>query len=156
MKIVAIIVCVLIFFTGCGPLEGTGTGNPRKNYSSGSSPGYSIFLSVCAKIVACHGEARLDFCKAGIANLHTFGTKLGLQDDPSPSVSEIFYMLNMRTRPIDDKVVTQCLVETDNLKCDQPGVVSSYDSETENPYATAADLLPASCTGVFPSDSLAQ
>lgn len=144
----ALLILLYTALTGCG-LNGTGTGNPALP-ASASEPAVSLFYFACMKISACNSTITAAECMSGILPLTTFAEKVGITVQPPPTVEEIENARAAGSLKADSGAEKTCTNDIGALDCTAPGLTSGYVAGAPNPYAGAADMMPASCTAVFP------
>lgn len=150
MKQAIVLIVLTINLSACSQL-GTGTGNPLDPVSNGSQPMIaSVFAATCEKISSCHApDADTIDCGQSISALTTFAEKLGIHQQPPPQVREIIEAQIRNELVPNPNAQLECVRQIDALSCHDPLVANSFDKNATQPYAKAADVMPADCTKVF-------
>lgn len=138
---------LFLILTSACTRGGTGTGNPN-HLSLGSDINSVVQLGnvVCKKIESCHGVTE---CWDGISAMTEFSAKLGVSENPAPTLIQLIIDEYDGIRKIDAEAASDCEAEVQALDCSDSAVVEAYDSNLANPFAKAAEVLGPSCLGFF-------
>ena len=141
---------LLIFaLTGCA--DGTGTGNPKTDTASDSPLTTSsgmVANATCGKISDCHTISS-STCIQQALPLTGFAPKLGITDQPEPSLGLILDQEVKGERTPHTSALQPCLDEIRALICNDQKVKDAYDVSAPTPLSGAPELLGASCAGLF-------
>lgn len=148
------LVLFLLIMSGCGPLFGTGTGNPYKfsepaNGIWPQSRTDNIYETVCHKIAVCHVSSVPTECRAFVNAQITYANPLGLTINPAPTAYEIVQLEEKGQITADEAAASICAARVDALSCANAVVQAAFVSGNADPYAASASMLPLDCKAVF-------
>jgi hypothetical protein len=142
----------------CGPLAGTGTGNPisTSNGSNGSpnqggvgTVSGNIVSHVCQMLEKCNPGMTDAVCGSGIMNLTSFAPKLGVSAAPAPTLYDIVTEEFSHQLIADPVAGDKCVAQMLKLECSDPVMQNSYVSGAAVPFGGTPDILDPVCAGVF-------
>ncbi len=145
---------ILLTVSGCGPLFGTGTGNPFKASGPANAiviepASVEIYAAVCQRIKGCHPASVVEECRAFINAQTTFANPMGITTSPSPTSYEIARQEANGGLTANWTSEAICEGKIDALACGDAAVQAAFVAGATDPYSAAASMLAQDCKGMF-------